>query len=171
MAAQPLLLSDEQRGHYMTFGFLHLQRVLSEAEVQTLRDELAAVHAARYRSPLGDFNPRQLEPMLRQKTPLAASLPEDERFGGVAEQLQGPSVLCAINSYRFTGNTSWHPDFERGGEFGQCDSLVMAVYLDDPGLDGDSGALRVVPSSHVDPLHSAIFEETESTAVPFGFGE
>ena len=155
----------------MTFGFLHLQRVLSEAEVQTLRDELAAVHAARYRSPLGDFNPRQLEPMLRQKTPLAASLPEDERFGGVAEQLQGPSVLCAINSYRFTGNTSWHPDFERGGEFGQCDSLVMAVYLDDPGLDGDSGALRVVPSSHVDPLHSAIFEETESTAVPFGFGE
>jgi hypothetical protein len=72
-----------------------------------------------------------------------------------------------VNSYVLRGNTSWHPDFERDvGEFGQCDGLVMAVYLEP--LDGSSGALRVLPGSHVNPFHADVFDEVQSAALPFG---
>ena len=154
-----MLLSASEVQFYRTFGFLQRTAQLSDVEVQTLREELRHAHARRYRPPLDAYKTRELEPMLRPDTPLAASLPEDERFGGVAEQLQGRSYLCAVNSYVLRGGTSWHPDFERDvGEFGQCDGLVMAVYLDSPGLDGDCGALRVLAGSHMNPFHADAFE-------------
>ena len=160
-------LRDGEARFYRTFGFLQRHGALSDAEVATLRNELEQAHARRYRPPLGEYVTRELEPMLRLESPFAASLPEDERFGGVAERLQGPSYLCAVNSYVLRGNTSWHPDFERDvGEFGQCDGLVMAVYLEP--LDGSSGALRVLPGSHVNPFHADVFDEVQSAALPFG---
>ena len=163
--------SDTEVAFYRTFGFLHRRAQLSDTEVHALREELNHAHAnlrhLETLPALALFAARQLQPMLRQTTPLAASLPEDERFGGVAEQLQGRSYLCAVNSYVLRGGTSWHPDFERElGEFGQCDGLVMAVYLEP--LDGSDGALRVLPGSHVNPLHAEVYELVASEAMPYG---
>ena len=75
---------------------------------------------------------------------------EDERFFGAARQILGEGTVgSSSNANSFDGDrTEWHPDVRdphwRGIKFG--------CYLQP--LDENSGALRLVPGSHKDPLNS-----------------
>jgi len=147
-------LGEAARAQFEAQGWVHLRSVLEEAEVAALRAELAAVYAALPAEERERPNPRRLLPMLRRDTPTAAALPDDARWGGVAEALQGPSYLCGLNGYVLSGGTGWHPDFVHGGDFAGCEGLVIAVYLEP--LTKQTGALRIVAESHREPLHTSL---------------
>ncbi len=148
------MLTDSQLIHYETFGFVVLREVFTRQEMDTLSDEFDSGLSAAYAHRPFNGTERHWLMMLGPDTPLFASLLEDERFSEVAEQLYGDDVFavgCDANQY--VGDTRWHPD-HRIDPSEDCFGVKFAFYLDP--VDGDSGALRVIPGSHKEPLHSEI---------------
>ena len=143
------MLSLGELTQFDTFGFIVLRGMLKADEVHAMNAEfdvgLAAAEREMQRSGIrGQMNWSNLRP----ETPFLASLLEDERFFGAARQILGEDTIgSASNANSFDGDrTEWHPDVKdarwRGIKFG--------CYLQP--LDEYSGALRLVPGSHKDPL-------------------
>ncbi len=55
-----------------------------------------------------------------------------------------------VDANRYIGDTRWHPD-HRVDPTEDCYGIKFAFYLDAVGPD--TGALRLVPGSHKNPLH------------------
>jgi hypothetical protein len=92
--------------------------------------------------------------MLHPRTPLYASLLEDERFCSIAEQLYGDDVIgIGADANRYVGDTSWHPDHRADPEE-DCFGVKFAFYLDP--VDATSGALRLIPGSHNRVFHEQL---------------
>jgi ectoine hydroxylase-related dioxygenase (phytanoyl-CoA dioxygenase family) len=92
-------------------------------------------------------------------------LPVDDRLWCVAEQLLGIDfVWLGSEGNRFVGNTGWHPD---GSELSYR-RLKVIFYFES--LDVTNGALRVIPGSHRDPLHSALrpLIQRKGSITPYG---
>ena len=166
------MLSEGRLTEFETFGFIVLRGMLGADEIQTMISEfdigLAAAERDMERAGVrGQLNWSNLRP----ETPFLASLLEDERFFGVARQIIGKGTVgYASNANSFDGDrTEWHPDVRdphwRGIKFG--------CYLQP--LDGNSGALRLVPGSHKAPLNSdlekiVLKESFEGPEVGLGLG-
>jgi hypothetical protein len=88
------------------------------------------------------------------ESPFISGLLEDPRFVTAAEQLYGPDVVgFDSNSNNYAGGQSpWHPDTQDEHLFG----FKFAFYLQ--ALDGESGALRVLPGSHKNPYFGELYE-------------
>ena len=150
--AEQVKLTEHQTAHYETFGFLVLRRVLSGDELKAIDAEFQRGLDAAHR-----FNPdagesRQLQwSNVGASYPVMAGLIEDSRICGVAEQLLGDGAIPMFsNSNRWVADTAWHPDTP-------CTNLrgvKLACYLQP--VDGDNGALRVIPGSHKSPLNSEV---------------
>ncbi len=147
------MLTDRQAAQFDTFGFLVLRGVLGPAELDAARAEfeagLARAAAATDRRGIRkQLNWSNLGP----DTPFLGSLLEDSRFVDAAERCCGGQVIgYYANGNSFDGDrTEWHPDtsmlLRRGVKF--------AFYLQP--LDERTGALRFVPGSHKEPLHSGL---------------
>lgn len=146
------LLSEAERSHFDTFGFVVLRQRLTPAEVSTMRSEMRSAMEHAYRANPFDGSRRHWLPMMGEDTPFFASLLEDPRFFDVAEQLFGGEALgWLVDANRYVGNTPWHND-----AFASTRGIKFAIYLDP--VDGDSGALRVIPGSHRQPLHGEVVE-------------
>jgi hypothetical protein len=145
------MLSDEQIAHYKTFGFVIVPRILPEDEIAQCGDELNHGLDAAYAHKPFDGTKKQMATMMGPETPLLASLLEDERFCGMAEQLGGDDIMGLISdANRRVGDTFWHADahgVEQGG-------VKIAWYLEP--VDATSGSMRVIPGSHRDPFHDAL---------------
>ena len=77
-------------------------------------------------------------------TPYGAALMEDPRFLTPAQQICGEDVLgIGVDVNRYIGTTGWHPDTPDGTRI-----AVKFIFYLDP-LEADTGALRVIPSSHL----------------------
>ncbi|APR79833.1 Hypothetical protein A7982_05180 [Minicystis rosea] len=143
------MLATPQVLEFETFGFVVLRNWFSAEEVTVLKREHAAGLDAAWGRPF-DGTARQWALMTSERTPLFASLLEDDRFAGVAEQLYGGDVLGVMtDASRFVGDTFWHPDTVGFDHYG----IKFVFYLEP--LRADSGALRVVPGSHRQPYHDA----------------
>ena len=147
------MLTDNQLTQFEVFGFLVLRGMLSPEEIERARADfdvgLAAAQQGMERSSIrGQLNWSNLGP----ETPFLSSLLEDERFFGAAQQILGEDAVGNFsNANSFDGyRTEWHPDVVdpdwRGIKFG--------FYLQS--LDRNSGALRLIPGSHKEPLLSDI---------------
>ncbi len=146
-----MMLTDRHVAQFDTFGFVVLRGVLGADELDTARVEfdigLARAAAATERRGIRkQLNWSNLGP----DTPFLGSLLEDSRFVGAAERCYGQEVIgyyANANSFD-SDRTEWHPDtstlIRRGVKF--------AFYLQP--LDDTSGALRFIPGSHKEPLHS-----------------
>ncbi len=148
-----MTFTANELARFETFGFVVLRGFLGREELAAFAAEfdLGLARARKEMSRKGGR--RQLNwSNLGPDTPRLAGLLEDPRFVGAAEQLYGGGAVGHYaNSNSFDGEqTEWHPDTadlrRRGVKF--------AFYLQP--LDGNTGALRLVPGSHRDPLHSAI---------------
>jgi hypothetical protein len=147
-------LSSEQLNHFWTFGFLIFRQLFSPEEVERYRREFDAGLEAWNDGP-HDGATRLWAPLMDSNTPFIASLTDDPRFADVAEQLLGKPVLGYLTDGNYyVGDTRWHPD----GTL--LEAIKFTIYLD--ALDANSGALRVVPGSHHEPLHSLITRETQA---------
>ncbi|NKB69353.1 MAG: hypothetical protein GKR89_19960 [Candidatus Latescibacteria bacterium] len=152
------MLTDPQLQHYQTFGFIVLRDLFTAAEVETLRAEYEAELDHVYAHQPFTGEKRYWTTMLHPRTPLYASLLEDERFYSVARQLYGNDVIgMGTDANRYVGDTSWHPD-HRADPQEDCFGVKFAFYLDP--VDATTGALRLIPGSHQrayhDQLHASL---------------
>ena len=144
-------LTSEQVQLFETFGFLVRRNVFSPEEISKINKEferrlitLKAEADPKEESPTNNNWPNR-----NPDTPYIASLLDDPRIYVPSEQLVGEDcvpVESNANSYR--KSTHWHPDTE--------DLYLLRVknvmYLQP--TTGDRGALRVIPGSHKNPLHT-----------------
>ena len=144
-------LTVQQKNHFDTFGFLVFRQLLTPEEVQIYSDEFDAGMDATLEGGMHDRVVRHWAPLMDSNTPFITSLLDDHRFADVTEQLLESEVLGAITdgNYR-VGDTAWHPDQASLDYTG----VKFTIYADP--LTKSTGALRVIPGSHREPLHSAI---------------
>ncbi len=149
------MLTDQQLAHFRTFGFVILKDLFTEEELETLNAEFdyAGERASSY-DPF-DGSKRHIFNFRGEDGPLFVSLTEDPRFAGTAEQIYGGNFFatnCAGGIRFVNKGTKWHPDTVHKGQHG----VKFGFYLQP--LRADSGALRVIPGSHLDPLHNDLRE-------------
>lgn len=148
------MLTESQVAHFKTFGFLVLRQLFSPGELGIIRAEFDASFESAYAHEPFDGTRRYWVPMMGPRTPFFARLLEDVRFCTVAEQLYGEDVIGAVvDANRYVGSTDWHPDTAGQEQYG----VKFPFYLQPVGAE--SGALRVIPGSHLEPLHSSLRED------------
>ncbi len=151
------MLSDKEQLHYRTFGFVLMRQLFTADELETLNAEFIQALEAAYRHLPFDGSTRHWVTMLGPTTPFFAGLLEDPRLCSVAEQLYGDDTLGIVaDANRYVGDTRWHPDTHSFHQFG----VKFAFYLEPVGPE--SGALRVIPGSHHQPLHDELRESMET---------
>jgi hypothetical protein len=148
-----MILEPSQIHEFGAFGFLILRDAFTPREIERIVSE--------YESGLALVGSIGLEPVgvrgqrnwsnLRLGAPTLCTLPEDERLGGVAEQLLGADAFAIhCNSNQFCGHeTEWHPDAPVGFR-----GIKFALYLQP--LAAATGALRVIPGSHLPCFAAAL---------------
>ena len=154
------MLSPEQVAHFQTFGFVVLPQVFTATERQIIDVEYETGLNLAYKDLAFTGEKRHWAMMLGPATPFFAGLLEDPRFCGIAEQLYGEDVFAVgCDANRYVGDSSWHPD-HNADPTKDCYGIKIAFYLDP--VDGQNGALRVIPGSHCNPLHEAVRENLQA---------
>jgi hypothetical protein len=164
-----MMLNDGQIRSFQALGFLKLPALLSADEMEACAREIDRSLSGP-RTDTGSPGRSGVNPKVKGgglndfamlsdgRSPFSASLLDDDRFAGAAEQLLGKPVLgVSTNGRLWRGDTDWHPDV-RSLDFG---GLRFSIYLDD--LNADNGALRFVPGSHLDPLFSLMSYDVPGT--------
>lgn len=136
---------------FATFGFLKIPRAflsdieeISEAFDEVMQDDASG--RQEINAPLRDGEPRLVVNHILEKHPRLSALRSDARITSVARALLGPHCkYSGSDGNLFTGDTHWHADVYPVGMWPE--RLKLALYLDP--LDGSSGAIRVIPGSHV----------------------
>lgn len=148
------MLTEQQIIHFQTFGFLVFRGVFTPSELTTINAEFEGAMESAYRHAPYDGTRRHWVTMMRPETPFFAALLEDPRFCEVTEQLYGEDVFAVVSdANRYVGNTGWHPDHHADTAV-DCYGVKFAYYLQPVGAN--SGALRVIPGSHKNPLHTEL---------------
>ena len=145
------MLSELEITQFEVFGFVVLRGFLSQHDIDTLNAEFdvaleraeATMERASFRKQLNWWN-------FMPDTSFTASLLEQPRFLDKVKQLLGEDVVASFSaSNSFSGDrTDWHPDTSQKNWRG----LKFGIYLQS--LDGSNGALRLIPGSHREPMHS-----------------
>jgi hypothetical protein len=136
------MLAEEQIEHFRTFGFLVLVGALDGVTLGGLIEEVdAAIAAAGPRdTETGGVTGHYIPAGDRQ-----ASAELVQRFQPLAEQLLGREAFpVAAHEILFFAEAWWHVDVGP-----DVPALKVAAYLET--LDAQSGALRVIPGTHLIP--------------------
>ena len=145
-------LSDEQVAFFHEFGFLIFRQLLGSDEVETIAREAAIAVEEIYQGREGGYR-GTWAPLQRPSTPFSASLLEDPRFYGTATELFDESLIGLFSDMLvWLGDTGWHRDQDVPGNTG----LKFLYYFDS--LEMETGCLRVVPGSHLEPNRSEVGE-------------
>ena len=142
----PFTLSEQQQASFKTFGYLGFPGLLAD-RIHTIVDEFEAVWTERGGGHNGqphDGGKRScIVPFIDQRAYLC-SLLDDPRIIAIAEGLLGKdfNYMGSDGNY-YAGDTPWHSD----GWHKELRHLKIAFYLDP--LTRDTGALRVIPGSHI----------------------
>jgi hypothetical protein len=140
-----LLLTVQQQRFFDTFGYLHLPRLIKDIIPQVTEDfeTIWKEHGGGHAGKDHDGSARScIVPFIDQNERLSMLL-DDPRIRGIAVSLLGEdfNYMAGDGNY-YVGDTVWHFDGEH-----QTHRFIKCSFYLDP-LDGESGALRVVPGSH-----------------------
>jgi hypothetical protein len=144
-------ISDGQKRHFDTFGFLLLKGALSADEVAEVSREAGRLwESAREGRRFGE--PQVVAPFV-EHSPMLTKLVEDDRIYGTIERLMGETFVWAGSEGNVTAHSShgWHSD--RPGEVDYL-RVKVNIYLD--AVTEGSGCLRVLPGSHRLPYHTEL---------------
>ena len=154
-------LSDNQVNHFQTFGFARLNSRLSEGGFRELIEEYnAAMTTGTLRLPFNQAGerPAWVVPCMGAQTPKIVSLATHEHVLDLAEQLLGGPVICVqAAAYWRSQDTCWHSDNP------SLDYEAVKLYINLDPVDGNSGALRVIPGSHRGPLYKGLVPASNSS--------
>lgn len=135
-------LSKAQVDFFETFGFIKLPQLMSDS-MDWITDEFAQTFVGNSLVNPHDGTKRScIVPFIDQREKMNTLL-DDPRIEGIAASLLGDdfNYMGSDGNY-YTGETGWHRD----GVHPKYKHIKIAFYLD--ALDGNSGALRVIPGSH-----------------------
>ena len=164
------MLTHQQILHFRTFGYVTLRGLLSAAEAATLREEVACALAGAFgriateRGDPGGISGDYL-PLAVNRAPFSLALIADDprTFQSSAELLGQPTVPCAGIATCFTGDSAWHtrqgPDI--GGVTFWADLSPRTVH---------TGALRLIPGSHLPGFEQRLREYRAADPATSGFG-
>ena len=144
------MLTDSELERFNLFGFMVMKNVFTPDEVETIQaefDHRAAVASSYDRF---DGSKRHTFQMMDEDTPFYASLMEDPRILGPAEQIYGDVIGFNADGNRYVSDSEWHYD---AGGF-EAYGPKFTIYLHS--VRAYSGALRVIPGSHKKPLHDEL---------------
>jgi len=164
------MLSYQQILHFRTFGYVTLRGLLSPAEAATLRQEVAGALAdafggvATEPNDLGGISGDYL-PLAANRAPFSLALiADDERtFGSSAELLGSPTVPSVGIATCFTGDSTWHT--RQGPDIGG-----VTFWADLEPRKAETGALRLVPGSHLAEFERRLCEYRAAEPAMSGFG-
>ncbi len=148
------MLTEQQVYQFHTFGFLILRNIITEEEHKIVSEEVEKGYARKDKSEFIGKERLQLNwTNLVPHCPFLTSLLENQRFYGVAQQLLGEDAVGfdTTSNIMKGDRTTWHPDAPAN-----LQGLKFTFYLDP--LDGESGALRIIPGSHQAGFSDAIKE-------------
>ena len=136
---------------YKLFGFIVLRQVLTPDDIDRANADfetgLANAEKAMTRT---EQRGQMTWSNLEAGTPFLASLLEDSRFHGPAIQILGDETIGShSHSTSFDGHvTDWHPDVR----WPEWEGVKFGFYLQS--VTENTGALRLIPGSHHEPLFS-----------------
>ena len=147
------MLTTEQVTYFKTFGFVILRKLFTSDELDTIHSEFD--HRAAVATSYNPFDgtKRHTMIMMGEDTPFFASFLDEPRFASAAEQLYGEVLAWTSTASRLVGKTYWH--YDAGGYEGY--GILFIFYPYEP-LRAGTGALRVIPGSHLRPWHDTLDE-------------
>ena len=158
------MLTPAQCQYFQSFGFVVLRQVFTHKELGIIDREFEAGLNAAYADQPFDGSERHGAILTGADTSFFVHLPEDPRLYEIAEQLYGEDCFTITSDANlYVGDTHWHPDHYNDVER-DCYGIKFAYYLD--AVDADTGALRVIPGSHRDPLHADIQHRIKDLDLP-----
>ena len=153
------MLSAEQVAHFHTFGFLVLRQAFARDEVETLSREADAACAEKTDRD-ADGSTYLWAPEFVEERPSLMKVLEDDRIYLSMKDLLGYELIW-IGSEVMWGidpslaDHTWHFDGHKTARHLDYLRTKVMLYLDPQRKD--TGALRVIPGSHRDPLHRTLF--------------
>ena len=162
------MLSDEQKDHFKTFGFLVLRQVFTSKETDEIRRECDRILLENRQGKPFPGTRRQCMIPFFEYSPILRQVMEDDRIYQLGIDLLGPDfILNAGEGNLHVGDTQWH---SAGPEAEVVPHLKIAIYLE--ATTRDTGALRIIPGTnhpefrqHLQPLTA---QQDDPTVKPFG---
>lgn len=159
-------LTDEQLFHFRVFGFVRINSLLSPCEVLDINLDLLSTFRRERGDRIYDGTWRHQLDAVVEHSSVLSPLVTDSRVLVPIIRLLGPApVWIGSDANLYVEDTGWHPD---GSNLSY--RRVKALFYLQP-LSSNSGALRVIPGSHVDPLHTgvnALLQRTDQSITPYG---
>jgi hypothetical protein len=163
----PCALTPQQLAFFDTFGYLGFPGLLAD-RIDRIIEEFEAVWAARggghHGRPHDGTRRSCIVPFIDQ-SPYLCALLDDPRIVGIATSLLGEdfNYMGSDGNY-YAGDTPWHSD----GWHKELRHIKIALYLDP--LTRDTGALRVIPGSHLrqDAYANALESQTRHSEELWG---
>ena len=140
-------LTDQQIGHFRTFGYLAFPALFSSEEIASITEEFETAIQTVGGGDKHDGSARTMFGGPIERTEKLCALLDDLRIVGILGSILGEDFnYCSGDGNYYSGDTPWHPD----GNWGELFAVKMAFYLDT--VTRDTGCLRVIPGSQ-DPEH------------------
>lgn len=138
------MLTPEQVEHFNAFGFLVLRQVFTADEAETIERETTEIFdEARGGKPYAGEQ-EAIQPFWERR-PFMAGLVADDRIYGLGHDILGPDFFLDVTEgWLHTGSTTWHG----GGLHAEGLPHIKISFYIQP-LTRETGALRVVPGSHI----------------------
>jgi hypothetical protein len=163
------MLTHQQILHFRTFGYVTLRGLLSQEEASTLRQEVSDAltdafgRLATEPNDLDGISGDYL-PLASQRAPFSLSLIADDQrtFGASAELLGCPTVPSIGVATCFTGDSTWHTG--QGPDVGG-----VTFWVDLEPRTADTGALRLIPGSHLPEFERLLWEYCAAEPSVSGF--
>ncbi len=159
------MLTEQQRTFFDTFGFLVLRQAFSADEIAAISQQFDDALASDRQGETFAGERRQAMMGFAEQSPGLTRLVIDDRIYTAIEELLGPNfVWIGSDGNLYVGDTQWHPDNPE-----RYRRIKVAFYLDP--VQKDTGCLRVIPGSHLPPLHDRLKDEKPSPDAaesPFG---
>jgi hypothetical protein len=157
-------LTDQQMAFFNTFGYLHFPGLLSD-RIERIVAEFEALFLSKggghYGKPHDGKARSCIVPFIDQSEYLS-SLLDDPRILAILNSTCGDDwVYASSDGNYYVGDTGWHSDAISP----KYPYVKIALYLDP--LTRDTGALRVIPGSHLfgdryaDQVHRQVGRSTE----------
>jgi len=163
------MLTHQQILHFRTFGYVTLRGLLRPDEAAALRGEVDGALTGAFGPPATGPDGRggisgDYLPLASERAPFSLSLIADDQrtFGASAELLGSPTVPSIGIATRFRGDSAWHTS--QGPDVG---GVTFRADLE-PRTEG-TGALRLIPGSHLPEFERGLWEYCAAEPAVSGF--
>ena len=153
------MLTEAQIAHFQTFGLLVIRQAFTRSEVEALIREADAAYAAKSDREKDGSSSMWTSEFVEERPALTRLVEDDRIYLSISELLGedfiwiGSEIMWGIDPT--LADHTWHFDGHKSPRHLDYPRTKVMLYLDPQRKD--TGALRVIPGSHRDPLHKTLF--------------